>query len=68
MTLVTHQIDAEGIVTLTLNDPDTRNAISDLPMIEALLDALDRANTDPVSRVIILTGTGKATVKVTKTW
>ena len=60
MTLVTHEIDAEGIVTLTLNDPDTRNAISDLPMIEALLDALDRANTDPASRVIILTGTGKA--------
>lgn len=60
MTLVTHQIDADGIVTLTLNDPDTRNAISDLPMIEALLDALSRADTNPASRVIILTGEGKA--------
>ena len=60
MELVTHEINAKGVVTLTLNDPDTRNAISDLPMIEALLEALDRANTDPASRVIILTGTGKA--------
>jgi len=60
MDLVTHDIDADGIVTLTLNDPDTRNAISDLPMIDAILEALHRANTDPASRVIVLTGTGKA--------
>lgn len=60
MTLVTSQTDANGIITLTLNDPETRNAISDLPMIEALLEALTAANADPEGRVIILTGTGKA--------
>ncbi|MFU8863215.1 MAG: crotonase/enoyl-CoA hydratase family protein [Rhodobacterales bacterium] len=60
MTLVTTSKDANGIITLTLNDPETRNAISDLPMIEALLEALTAANADPEGRVIILTGTGKA--------
>lgn len=60
MTLVTTGKDANGIITLTLNDPDTRNAISDLPMVEALLEALTAANADPDGRVIILTGTGKA--------
>lgn len=60
MSLVLSEKDADGIVTLTLNDPDTRNAISDLPMIEALLAALDEANNDPEARVVILTGAGKA--------
>lgn len=60
MTLVTTSKDAHGIITLTLNDPETRNAISDLPMVEALLAALEAANADPDGRVIILTGTGKA--------
>ena len=60
MSLVLSQIDADGIVTLTLNDPDTRNAISDKPMIEALLAALDAAQSDPAARVIILTGKGRA--------
>ena len=60
MTLVTTQTDEHGIITLTLNEPETRNAISDLPMIEALLAALEAANADPAGRVIILTGAGKA--------
>jgi enoyl-CoA hydratase/carnithine racemase len=49
-----------GIVTLTLNDPEHRNPISELPMIEALLAALEAAEADPVSRVIILTGAGSS--------
>lgn len=60
MSLVRSQTDADGIVTLTLNDPETRNAISDLPMIEAMLAALAAAETDPAARVIILTGAGSA--------
>ena len=60
MPLVLSQTDADGIVTITLNDPDTRNAISGLPMIEALLAALDAADADPKSRVIVLTGGGSA--------
>jgi enoyl-CoA hydratase/carnithine racemase len=49
-----------GIVTLTLNDPEHRNPISELPMIEALLAALEAAEADPASRVIILTGAGSS--------
>lgn len=60
MSLVTSQTDADGIVTLTLNSPETRNAISDLPMIEAILDALTAAQADPNARVILLTGAGSS--------
>lgn len=47
-------------MTITLNDPASRNAISDLPMIEALLAALSAAEADPLARVILLTGAGPA--------
>lgn len=58
MSLVNLDTDADGIVTMTLNQPETRNAISDLPMIEAILDALEGAQRNPDARVIILTGAG----------
>ena len=60
MTLVTTERDAAGIVTMTLNAPETRNAISELPMIEAILAALAEAQADPEARVIVLTGAGAA--------
>jgi len=47
-----------GIVILTLDEPKTRNALTDAGMLEGLLSALDRAETDPATRVIILTGAG----------
>ena len=50
----------EHIVTLTLNKPEVRNAISDSDMINTLLDAFARINSDSSARVVILTGTGKA--------
>ena len=50
----------DGIATITLNRPDTRNAISDLPMIDALLAALDEADRDITIRCVILTGAGSA--------
>jgi enoyl-CoA hydratase/carnithine racemase len=56
--LVLYEVDA-GIVTLTLNRPDLRNPISDMPMVEALLAALERLENDPAARVAILTGAGK---------
>ncbi|TVV71088.1 crotonase/enoyl-CoA hydratase family protein [Sphingomonas solaris] len=53
--------EREGaIVTITLNAPDRRNPISDLPMIEALEAALRAAEADPAIRVAILTGAGPA--------
>ncbi|MFN3472622.1 MAG: crotonase/enoyl-CoA hydratase family protein [Blastomonas sp.] len=48
----------DGIVTLTLNHPETRNAISELPMIEALISALVEADADAATRVVILTASG----------
>lgn len=47
------------IVTLTLNRPDKRNAIS-TPMIEDLFATLGAAEADKNVRVVILTGAGKA--------
>jgi enoyl-CoA hydratase/carnithine racemase len=52
--------ERDGIVTLTLNQPDLRNPISDGPTIEALVEAITRADQDMATRVVILTGAGKA--------
>lgn len=60
MTLILRETDAQGIVTLTLNDPESRNAISDLPMVDALIAAIEEADRDPTARVVILTGAGSA--------
>ena len=60
MPLVLSETDAEGIVTLTLNAPENRNVISDAPMIDALLAALEQAERDPGARVIVLTGAGSS--------
>lgn len=47
---------SEGVATLTLNDPATRNAISGEAMLDALTGALEHADQDETVRVIILTG------------
>ena len=60
MSLVLSELDSDGIATLTLNDPASRNAISDLPMIEALISAVLALDANPAVRVIILTGAGTA--------
>jgi enoyl-CoA hydratase/carnithine racemase len=52
--------DIDGVVTLTLNRPETRNPISDPAMIDALCGALAAADADPAARVVVLTGAGKA--------
>jgi len=49
-----------AIVTLTLNAPDIRNAISGSEMIDALEAACARLNADMGARVAILTGAGSA--------
>ncbi len=48
------------VVTIRLNRPETRNAISEFDMVEALVGALERAGADGDARVVILTGTGPA--------
>lgn len=49
-----------AVVTLTLNRPETRNAISEDDMITALEAAVGRINRDMSVRVAILTGVGSA--------
>jgi enoyl-CoA hydratase/carnithine racemase len=51
---------ADGIVTLTLNSPETRNAISDGDTIDALVAAIERIDGDIEVRAAILTGAGTA--------
>ena len=48
------------IVTLTLNQPELRNPVSDDDMVDAILAALVRLENDPDARVAILTGAGSA--------
>ncbi|MFD9238013.1 enoyl-CoA hydratase/isomerase family protein [[Kitasatospora] papulosa] len=48
-----------GVLTLTLNRPDQRNAL-DHVLARRLLDALSGAAADPTLRVLVLTGSGNA--------
>ena len=47
----------DGILTLTLNRPDKRNAINDAMMV-TLIDAIDGAGRDEAVRAIVLAGAG----------
>jgi 2-(1,2-epoxy-1,2-dihydrophenyl)acetyl-CoA isomerase len=49
----------EGVLTITLNRPDTLNAFNSVMGAE-LLDALKKAERDPAARCIVLTGAGRA--------
>ncbi|HEM7895050.1 TPA: enoyl-CoA hydratase/isomerase family protein, partial [Burkholderia cepacia] len=46
------------ILTVTMNRPKTRNAISDTDAIDALTECCDDANRDESIRVLVLTGAG----------
>lgn len=48
------------VVTITLNRPETRNAITDEDMVDALLAACARVEADHDVRAVILTGAGPA--------
>jgi enoyl-CoA hydratase/carnithine racemase len=48
-----------GVLRLTLNRPDARNALS-AALMSALLEALARAATDPQARVVVIAGAGPA--------
>jgi enoyl-CoA hydratase/carnithine racemase len=49
----------QGVVALTLNTPQNRNALS-LAMLEALIAALDDIANDDKARVVVLAGAGQA--------
>lgn len=48
----------EGVLTLTLNRPEARNALSG-EMLAALAAAIAKAELDPAVRCLVLTGAGK---------
>jgi 2-(1,2-epoxy-1,2-dihydrophenyl)acetyl-CoA isomerase len=49
----------DGVLTLVMNRPESRNAINS-ELAQRLLDAVSRAAIDPEVHVIVLTGAGKA--------
>lgn len=51
--------DDRGIVTLTLNQPGSRNAMSPA-MGEEIVAAVGAIRADPAARVVVLTGAGKS--------
>jgi enoyl-CoA hydratase/carnithine racemase len=51
--------DARGVVSLTLNRPQSFNALSE-SMLAALQSALDRVAADEAARVVVIGATGKA--------
>ena len=50
---------ADGVATVTLNDPEKRNRLS-REMLAQLVDAIKRARDDEGARAVVLTGAGKA--------
>ena len=48
-----------GVLRLTLNRPQARNALS-IGLMRALIEALGRAATDPRARVVVIAGAGPA--------
>jgi 3-hydroxypropionyl-coenzyme A dehydratase len=49
---------AEGVATVTLNNPEKRNMLSGQMLVE-LLDAMKRARDDEEARAVVLTGAGE---------
>jgi enoyl-CoA hydratase/carnithine racemase len=49
-----------GVATLTLSDPDRRNALSNQAQWDAVVAAVQRVGRDPDVRCVILTGAGSA--------
>ena len=51
---------ADGVATVTLNDPDTRNALS-VEMLEGLIGALERARDEEAVRCVVLASSHERT-------
>jgi enoyl-CoA hydratase/carnithine racemase len=56
---VLRQDAGDGVIRLTLNAPASLNALS-VGMLDALQQQLDRLESDPSARVVILNGAGRA--------
>jgi enoyl-CoA hydratase len=51
--------EEDGIVTLTLDDPERRNVLSE-PLCDALIDAIAQANQNPEARALVIIARGTA--------
>jgi enoyl-CoA hydratase/carnithine racemase len=51
-----YEVSDSGVVTIALDQPDTRNALSD-ELLRELADALEQARDDPAVRCVVLTST-----------
>jgi len=49
-----------NIATLTLNQPELRNSISEIEVVEEFIDAINQAASLPELRCLIITGSGSA--------
>ena len=58
MSLVLTSI-ADGVATLTLNNPDERNTLT-APMVAGIIEAMDRIESDPAVGALVITGTAPA--------
>ena len=50
----------DAVATITLDQPDTRNALTDMAMVDAFVAACERVQRDDTARCVIITGNGKA--------
>jgi enoyl-CoA hydratase/carnithine racemase len=57
---VFYDLADNGVATLTLNDPDTRNALS-AEMLAALTSAFERARDEPAARCVVLASSHERT-------
>jgi enoyl-CoA hydratase len=53
---ITYEVAATGVATIALNEPETRNALSD-DLLAELVVALEAARDDPAVRCLVLTST-----------
>jgi enoyl-CoA hydratase len=51
-----HDVSDPGVTLIALDQPETRNALSD-ELLDELIDALERARDDPQTRCVVLTST-----------
>lgn len=58
-TLILVEQPRPGVVSLTLNRPEKRNALN-VPLLELLLSSVQQANQDPLLRAMVLRGAGSA--------
>ncbi|MGH2857831.1 MAG: enoyl-CoA hydratase/isomerase family protein, partial [Solirubrobacteraceae bacterium] len=53
---ITYEVAANGVATIALNEPETRNALSDA-LLEELVEALVQARDDPEVHCLVLSST-----------